>query len=119
MNTVRKSLFNRLDGITLLLYFALVVIGIMAVFSVEYRSTDPTVFMMNKSYMKQLIWFGYSLLIGFIILLTDSKFFSSFAFLLYTACLAILFITIFLGKLKLIVLNITNYLLIYFTLLII
>jgi rod shape determining protein RodA len=47
--------------------------------------------------MKQLIWFGYSLGIGFIILLTDSKFFSSFAFLIYTAAIAILIITIFAG----------------------
>jgi rod shape determining protein RodA len=53
--------------------------------------------MMNKSYMKQIMWLGYSLFIGFIIILTDSKFFSSFAFLLYTVCIAVLIITIFAG----------------------
>jgi len=47
--------------------------------------------------MKQLVWFGYSLLIGLFILLTDSKFFSSFALLAYTIGLAVLFITIFAG----------------------
>ncbi len=71
--------------------------GITAVYSVEHRTTDVTFFMMNKSYMKQLEWFGYSLLLAFVILLTDSKFFSSFAFLLYTAALGVLFITIFAG----------------------
>ncbi len=97
MSSLRKSLFSRIDGVTLLLYVALVTVGILAVFSVEHRTTDVTIFMMNKSFMKQLIWFGYSLLIGLVILLTDSKFFSSFAFLAYTVGLAVLVITIFAG----------------------
>jgi rod shape determining protein RodA len=81
----------------ILLYILLVAVGILAVFSVEHRSTDVSLIMMNKSYMKQLIWFGYSLLVGFVILLTDSKFFSSFAFLIYTVALAVLIVTIFAG----------------------
>ena len=97
MSSLRKALFYRIDGIVLLLYVLLVFIGIMAIFSVEHRTTDVSVIMMNKSYMKQLVWFGYSLLIGFMILLTDSKFFSSFAFLIYTIALAVLVITIFAG----------------------
>lgn len=96
-NTLRKTLFNRIDGVVLLLYILLVTVGIMAIFSVEHRTTDTSLIMMNKSYMKQVVWLGYSLFIGFIIILTDSKFFSSFAFLIYTACIAVLIITIFAG----------------------
>ncbi|MCF8450290.1 MAG: rod shape-determining protein RodA [Taibaiella sp.] len=97
MSTLRKTLFYRIDGIVLLLYLMLVTIGILAIYSVEHRSTDTSLFMMNKSYMRQVIWLGYSLFIGFIIILTDSKFFSSFAFLIYTICIAVLIITIFAG----------------------
>jgi rod shape determining protein RodA len=97
MSSLRKSLFSRIDGITLLLYVLLVTVGILAVFSVEHRTTDVSIFIMKKSYMKQLMWFGYSLLIGLFILLTDSKFFSSFALLAYTVGLAVLVITIFAG----------------------
>lgn len=97
MTSLRKALFYRIDGVVLLLYVMLVAIGIMAIFSVEHRATDTSLIMMNKSYMKQVIWFGYSLLVGFVILLTDSKFFSSFAFLIYTVALAVLVITIFAG----------------------
>jgi rod shape determining protein RodA len=53
--------------------------------------------MMHKNYMKQVMWFGYSLVLGFAILLTDSKFFSSTAFLAYTLALALLVFTIFGG----------------------
>jgi rod shape determining protein RodA len=97
MSSLRKALFYRIDGVVLLLYVLLMAIGIMTIFSVEHRASDVSLFMMNKSYMKQVTWFGYSLILGFIILLTDSKFFSSFAFLIYTIALAVLFITIFAG----------------------
>jgi len=92
-----KSIFSKIDGVTLFLYLLLVVIGMMAVFSVEHRTTDPTIFMMNKGYMKQLIWLGISLFLGLIIILTDSKLFSNIAYLSYLFGLFLLFITIFLG----------------------
>lgn len=97
MSDLKKTLFNRIDTPLLLMYLALVTVGILAIFSVEHRTTDTSLIMMNKSYMKQVIWLGYSLFIGFIIILTDSKFFSSFAFLLYTICIIVLIITIFAG----------------------
>jgi rod shape determining protein RodA len=98
MNPTRKSYISRMDWPTLMLYLLLVVIGLLAVFSVEYRSTDSSIFIMSKSHMKQLIWFGASLFVGLIIMFTDSKFFSSVAFLSYTIGLGLLIITIFLGK---------------------
>ena len=48
MSTARKSLFSRIDGITVLLYVLLVTIGLLAVFSVEHRSTDVSIFMSNN-----------------------------------------------------------------------
>src|ERR1043165_5599971 len=96
-SSLRKALFYRIDGVVLMLYIALVTVGILAVFSVEHRATDASLLMMSKSHTKQLIWFGYSLALGFVILLTDSKFFSSMAFLAYTIALALLVFTIFGG----------------------
>lgn len=92
-----KSIFSRIDGITLFLYLLLVAVGMMAVFSVEHRSTDTVFFMMNKEYVKQLIWLGISLFIGLIIVLSDSKLFSNIAYLSYALGLFLLFITIFIG----------------------
>lgn len=97
MSTLRKSLFQRIDGVVLMLYILLVIIGLLTVFSVEHRTTDVGIFIANKNYTKQLVWFGYSLAIGLIILLTDSKFFASTAFLGYTVGIGILILTIFIG----------------------
>lgn len=98
MAEVKKSVFGRVDAVTLLLYLTLVAIGLVAVFSVEYRSTDSSLFMPNKSFTKQFIWFGISLFVGLLVLWTESKFFSSFAFLFYTIGIFLLIITIFAGK---------------------
>lgn len=97
MSAQSKSIFSRLDTLTLVLYLSLVFIGVMTVFSVEHRSTDPSIFMMSKNHMKQFMFLGVSLFVGLIIIFTDSKFFSSFAYLSYTIGIFLLIITIFAG----------------------
>lgn len=97
MSTDKKNVLQRIDGILLLLYLVLVCVGLLTVFSVEYRSTDPSIFMATKSHMRQATWLGISLFVGTLILSTDSKFFSSFAFLSYTIGIFLLLITIVAG----------------------
>lgn len=97
MTKAGKTVFGRVDGITLLFYLLLCTIGLLAIFSVEYRSTDPTIFMMGKSHMRQLTWLGISIFAGIIVLFTDSKFFSSVAYLSYTIGVALLVLTVFIG----------------------
>ena len=95
--TLTKSFLSRLDAATVALYILLVAVGITAVFSVEYQE-GQSLFLMNSNHMKQVVWLGISLLAGIIILFTDSKFFSSVAFLSYTIGLLLLVATIFLGR---------------------
>ena len=98
MTKDRKTFVSRIDSVTIMLYLILVFIGLVTVFSVEYRSTDPSIFIMSKSHMKQFTWLCVSLFVGLIILFTESKFFSSFAFLFYTIGIVLLVVTIFAGK---------------------
>lgn len=97
MSTVNKSVLGRTDSITLLFYLLLCCIGMITIFSVEYRSTDPSIFMMSKSHMRQLVWLGISLFAGMLIMFTDSKFFSSVAYLSYAICIFLLVLTVFIG----------------------
>lgn len=97
MSQQNKTVFGRVDAITLMLYLILCFVGMSAIFSVEYRSTDPTIFMMSKSHMRQFIWLCISLFAGVLILFTDSKFFSSVAYLSYTIGVFLLILTVFIG----------------------
>lgn len=97
MSRNKKLFISRLDGITILLYLLLVAIGLLAIFSVEYRSTDSSWLIGGKSHTKQLIFLGLSLFVGVLIMFTDSKFFSSIAYLSYTIGVLLLIVTIFAG----------------------
>lgn len=98
MSHTQRSLISRLDALTLVLYLALVLIGLFAVFSVEYRSTDVGLFLREKKYTMQTIFLGISLFVGIVILFTDSKAFASLSFLSYLFGIVLLLATIFLGK---------------------
>lgn len=96
-NNTRRPIAARIDWLVLFLYIILVLVGVMAVYSVEYTSFSEPFFNFSKSHMRQLTWFMISLVFGLIILLTDSKFFFSVAYLLYFIGLLLLFATFAVG----------------------
>lgn len=94
----RNSIIGRIDWVTLLIYLALVMIGWFSIFSARYNEAHPSIFDMSQVYGKQLIWIGAALLMGFIILLIDAKFFNVFSLWIYIAVLASLFMVLVYGK---------------------
>lgn len=94
----RRPIAVRIDWLVLTLYIILVLVGVIAVYSVEYTSFSEPFFNFSKSHMRQLTWFMISLVFGLIILLTDSKFFYSVAYLLYFIGLLLLFATFAVGS---------------------
>lgn len=68
------------------IYLLLVIVGLTAVFAATYKEGEPIIqsFLKFKTdYSKQFYFFLVSMLLGFVILLTDSKFFSATANLGY------------------------------------
>ena len=94
----RNSIIGKIDWVTLLIYLALVLIGWFSIFSARYNEAHPSIFDLSQVYGKQLLWIGASLLIGFIVLLIDAKFFNAFSLWIYIAVLASLFIVLVYGK---------------------
>lgn len=94
----RNSIIGKIDWVTMFIYLALVTIGWFSIFSAKYDETHPSIFDLSQVYGKQLIWIGASLLIGFIILLFDAKFFNAFSLWIYFFFLASLFIVLVYGK---------------------
>ena len=94
----RNSIIGRIDWVTVLIYFALVIIGWFSIFSAKYDELHPSIFDMSQVYGKQLIWIGASLLVGFIILLIDAKFFNAFSLWIYIFFLVSLLAVLLYGK---------------------
>lgn len=82
-----------------MLYAALVIIGVLMIFANEYKEGESIlqpVLTQSKDYGKQALWVGICSMLAIFILLTDSKFFTATANLLYGfgifLCVAALFV---------------------------
>ena len=94
----RNSIIGKIDWVTVLIYLALVMIGWFSIFSARYNEAHPSIFDMSQVYGKQLVWIGVSLLIGFVVLLIDAKFFNAFSLWIYITVLFSLFAVLVYGK---------------------
>jgi len=89
------------DWILVWLYAILVIIGLICIFSVEYRNTDNVLqsFLgFKKNYSKQFFYFIACIVLATFILLTDSKFFTATANLSYLIGIALVLATFVVGK---------------------
>jgi rod shape determining protein RodA len=88
------SLKERIDWVVVILFTVISLIGVYAIFSVEYKGGE--IFAnASRSYNKQLLWLGISLVAGFAITLTDSRLFSNMAFGSYALGILLLILVIF------------------------
>lgn len=89
------------DWILIWLYAILVAIGLLCIFSVEYRNGDgilQSFLGFKKNYSKQLFYFGACVVLAVFILLTDSKLFTATANLSYLVGIALILATFVVGK---------------------
>ena len=94
-NTISKGI----DWSIIVLYALLVIIGVLMIFANEYQEGEnifQPIFSQSKDYGKQVLWVAICSFLAVFILLTDSKFFTATANLLYglgiLLCIAALFI---------------------------
>lgn len=94
----RESIIGNVDWLTVLLYFALVFIGWLSIYTSSGGEEVGNIFDLSERYGKQLLWIGLSIILIIVVLLIDAKFFSAFAFLFYAAMILILIAVLFFGK---------------------
>ena len=88
MNQRKSEISKGADMALIIIYFALLAIGLTAIFGVTYKAGDPVLqsFIGFKTdYSKQFYFALVALVLGLFILLTDSKFFPATANLWYAA----------------------------------
>lgn len=93
----KTSIFQNLDWWIVSLYFILVIMGWFSVYAAVYNSEHTSMLDYSQRYGKQALWIGTSVLLILTILLIDIKFFTSFAYVIYGATLALLIIVLLFG----------------------
>ncbi len=94
----RNQIFDNIDWTLVLLYLALVLMGWVNIYAAVYNEDHSSIFDLSQRYGKQMIWIVSSLFIGLVIVLTDARFFSTFAFVIYGLTMALLVSVLFFGS---------------------
>jgi rod shape determining protein RodA len=91
------SLSGDIDWITVLLYFSLVVFGWVTIYSAVFQEENQNIFSPLTNSGKQFQWMIVSSILALVILIIDSRFFSTFAYPIFGAMCVILVGVIFFG----------------------
>ena len=92
---------NDKDWVIIWLFVIISLIGLLCIFSVEYKANDDffkSILAFKKNYSKQFIYLIACFVVATFILLTDSKFFTATPNLLYALGILLMIATFVVGK---------------------
>ncbi len=91
----RKNILSSADPYLLILYIILLCIGCLNLYSTTFNEE-----LNITSYEKQFIWAGVSIVLAFVILIIDLKFYESLAYFIYSFFLLLLIAVLIFGSTK-------------------
>ena len=94
----QRSLFFNVDWFVILTYIGLCMIGWFNIHAAVYDPLNPNILDLDTNYGKQLIFIISAIIIGFAILLRDSKFFTTFSPIFYGITIILLFLVLLIGR---------------------
>lgn len=97
-NTNRKFFGSGIDWLTIFLWFALCIIGWFNIHAAVYDIENPSILSLDTNYGKQFIFIISAIVLGAVILIIDSRFYSSIAPIFYVITLLLLIIVLFIGR---------------------
>ena len=97
MNSRSNNLLANIDWVSILLYLLLVLIGWINIYAAVYDENHSSILDISQKYGKQLIWIGAAFVLAFLVLLTDSKFFTTFSMVIYGIMIFLLIAVLFFG----------------------
>jgi len=83
---------------TVLIYLFMVISGWINIYSAVYNEEHSSIADMSQRYGKQLLWIILALVIGFFILVIDSKFYVTFSYVIYAFLIFMLILVLFFGR---------------------
>lgn len=91
----QKGILQSLDWWTVLIYLCLLAFGWISVCGASYTYGDTDIFSLSTRSGMQIVWIGTSIILAFVLLMLDDRFYDTFAYVIYGLLLLLLFVTIF------------------------
>jgi len=92
-----KSIFRNIDRGIVIIYLLLVAIGWVSIYAAVYDESHSSILDLTQSYGKQALWIVTALVLALMVMLTDVKFFTAFAYVIYGITIALLLGVLVLG----------------------
>ena len=89
------GVLRSLDWVTIVIYLLLLAAGWMSVCGASYDYGDTDLLSLSTRSGMQIVWIGASIVIAFVLLLLDERYYETFAYIIYILLLLLLFGTIF------------------------
>ncbi len=97
MREKTNSLFYNIDWITVAIYFILILIGWMNIYSAVYDEASSTIFNLSRLESKQFIFILIAIVLAFSIIIIDASFFTATAYVLFAGIILLNIVVCFLG----------------------
>ena len=94
-NDKSTSILRSLDWWTIGIYLALLIFGWVSVCGASYTYGDSDILSLGTRSGMQIVWIGTSIVLGFVLLMLDDRFYDTFAYVIYALLVLLLFATIF------------------------
>ena len=92
-----QGILRHLDWLTVILYLLLVTAGVVSIYAASYDFDNASIFSFEEFSGKQITWIGFSLLLGLVLLVIDSRMYETYAYPIYFALICLLILTIFIA----------------------
>ena len=86
------------DWLTVGLYLMLIIGGWFTIYSASFDIPSVSMFDVSERFGKQALWIGLALVLAFVIMIIDAKFFSAFAWWIYVFIILVLIGVLLFGK---------------------
>jgi rod shape determining protein RodA len=94
----RFSIWQKVDWVIISIYIIMVFAGWLNIYSAVYNEEHKSIFDMGQRYGKQLLWIVFAFLLAVLVIVTDSKFFVSFSFVIYGIFIFLLLLVLVIGR---------------------
>ncbi len=93
------SILNKVDWLTVVIYFVLVILGWLNIYAAIYdEEVQASIFDITTNSGKQFLWILSSIIIIIVILTVDFRFYDSFAWVIYGVIVFLLVFVLFFGR---------------------
>ncbi len=92
-----RPVFGEIDWLTIVVYLIMIVAGVVSIYAASYDYDRANIFDFNEFSGKQIRWMAFSLVLAFILVMTDSRVYETYAYMIYVLILLLLIVTLFIA----------------------